>query len=178
MLYLAGVRMLVNLLGSRQIVPVWWIKTGPAIHLEIYYDLLDARKWRNSMTVEFDICRLDHRWCEAAFEPATEVFVRHSHLYLAIGANPPNIPCFRARAWNRVGWSQRCNILGAHPAKFFLGKCRRRDQHPQKRQAAGQPVTACYDLIVLHNLSPYLWYLMQIKSTAVSDCFKYVCLWI
>jgi hypothetical protein len=39
------------------------------------------------MTMAFDICRLDHRWCEAAFELATEVFVRHSHLHLAVGAD-------------------------------------------------------------------------------------------
>ena len=34
----------------------------------------------------FDICRLDDRWCEAAFDLATEVFVRHSSLHLAVGA--------------------------------------------------------------------------------------------
>ena len=31
------------------------------------------------MTMAFDICRLDYRWCEAAFELAIEMFVRHSH---------------------------------------------------------------------------------------------------
>ena len=38
------------------------------------------------MTMAFDICRLDDRWCEAAFDLATEVFVRHSSLHLAVGA--------------------------------------------------------------------------------------------
>ena len=39
------------------------------------------------MTVAIDICRLDHRWREAAFELAIEVFFRHSHLYQPVGAN-------------------------------------------------------------------------------------------
>ena len=38
------------------------------------------------MTMALELCRLDDRWYEAASERAIEVFVCHSHLHQAVGA--------------------------------------------------------------------------------------------
>ena len=40
------------------------------------------------MAMAFDICRLDNRWCESAFELTTEMSVRHSQLHPAVVAEP------------------------------------------------------------------------------------------